>query len=697
MSLKSKNTKSKSLFTLYLLLTLIVGDITSKLTNHFLQYLLYAMAYILSLSFLEKTIKSHDFYQENSIGNESPDEILIAGEEIKTDIEDDNQENRFYRIANFKKNLNRKLFAIIFNAIFVFITLKIDPLNFTTLALLPFISTTLIMFSATSGHLLIPLFFNGIYVALNCEESNSFFIFSYITFFMTTLVVYSKSSLDSNKAILKNSDFIVSNTLSALIPFCICLFLFSSIIDQNKLISFNGINKINHKLGKLLNNDISRFNQSISLPGNQISNKKNNPPHLPLTQFSSEQINSKFAELQKSLKSIGQDPQNRQKNIAHINNELNSLYDNININSNSKPQNQSEIDILKNQIIKSKEILENIKSSPEPSFGDVENLKNSLNSLEDTLTNNKISTTPDGLVTTKQIQEKLDDLHDNLISNIQTPENQLKRIEQIENIKNDLNTLYDQRKNNSSTLLPEEGKFEDIKKNINNSKEILDQIKTNQNPNAEDVIDLKNKIQNITKNINTENSLAENKITNNLKNENRNFHNSKLINEDIRKEPKKTTPDKPFISEALLTQLLKLFKSLLILSAVFVVLIFLNKILKKSNIKELKQYKPVDDQQINISKEIVQLKKLKLGPKEEIMLYYELFYKMIKSIHYPDVEAPPPTELYNQVSFEYQKIEIHLKNITEIFCSSFYGDKSITDQDLKKFRQSISLVFAKLK
>jgi ferritin len=681
---------------------LIAGDITSKLTNHYLQYLLYAIAYIISLSFLEKTIKSHDFYQENSITNTPPDEILIAGEEIKTDIEEDNQESRFYRIANFKKNLNRKLFALIFNSIFVFISFKIDPQNFKILAFLPFISTTLIMFSATSGHLLIPLFFNEIYVALNCEESNSLFIISYIAIFMSTLVVYSQISLNSNKVILKNSDLIIRNTISALIPFCICLFLFSTIIDKKKLISFDGIYKINHKLGKLLNNDNPNLNRSISLPGNKKTNNKNSQTNFPLTQLSSEQINLKFDEIDEILKSISKDPQNRQKNINQISNELNSLNDNLNINSDSKVQNQAEINILKNQIKKSKEILDRIKSSPEPSFGDVENLKNSLNNLEDTLTNDKISTIPKRSVTTKQIQEKLDELQDNLLSDNQTPENQLKRNEQIEKIQNDLNSIYDQRKNNPSALLTEEAKSENIKNNINNSKEILDRIKTSQKPNSEDIIDLKNKIQNIENNLKPDNAATNNEkqISSNPSNENRNIHNPKLINENIKEDPNKEKTEKiekPFISEALLTQLLKLFKSILILSAVFVILIFLNKILKKANQKELKQFKPEDDQQINMTKEIVQLKKLKLTPKEEIMLYYELFYKMIKSIHYPDVEAPPPTELFNQVSNKYQKIEMHLKNITEIFSSSFYGNHPISEKDLKQFRQSITQVFAKLK
>lgn len=151
--------------------------------------------------------------------------------------------------------------------------------------------------------------------------------------------------------------------------------------------------------------------------------------------------------------------------------------------------------------------------------------------------------------------------------------------------------------------------------------------------------------------------------------------------------PKKPTP--PLMDEKLLKFIFNIFTALVIIGVILFVLNFINKFFKKTEYKDLETIIDNKEEEALLKSELNSLKKMKLGPKEEIMLYYEVIYKILKLYHFPDHEAPPPMEAYKQVKDKHLSIQKQLFNVTEIFCRSFYGNHPVTKEHLVSFRKSL--------
>jgi peptidoglycan hydrolase CwlO-like protein len=284
---KVKKENLNNLFITVFFATLLYGDVAAQLQTVPLQIIYYFLGYFLALALVDKRLKTADYLSEQKVlDNSSKDKINVSGIVIETELEADTEENRFFRIIEQKSMINRQLFLLLY-VVLLFFTYKAAPEDFHAYSLLPFVTAIFIALSATIGHLLIALFFNALYFTLNAKEISTFFIVTYIIFFLLTLIVFSLAFKEKLKPSAINYSTLMRNLLSGLVPL---LFFITSIHYFTKkpldLFSFNKINKLNHRAGELVSKAPS-FNMKMppvpeSLKHMELSLDLNNlPKNIP--------------------------------------------------------------------------------------------------------------------------------------------------------------------------------------------------------------------------------------------------------------------------------------------------------------------------------------------------------------------------------------------------------------------------------
>jgi hypothetical protein len=628
------NKKHKPSFNILLLTTLLAGDFFCNYSSNPIQLVLYFFAYFSALTFLENNATAKDFYSEATPPEElNLDKVYFIGVDINTGKEINEDDERFYRIMEPKKMLNRKIFIFAIQLILVFLSFKLKTITFSFLFILPFFTSTLVYLSATLGHLLIPLFLNALFFTLNLKGINTFSIFLYISLFFTTLISFTLTNSQSPKLIMINT--FKRNLISSLLPFILCLVLLNHFLLNSPRDFFsNSINKLNQTAGKMLaaqkeisGNDDNKINEA-----NEISSNNSGDFSKKTNRIS-----------KKSYLKLKPDP-----DLNFINDETKKLnFDNRFFNNNPKlPKITS--DTSKETLNDILDTLESVKSSNEKHNLRLDKINDKIKDFENTLNENNSS---------EQAQKK-----DEINELIKQYNNENRR----------------QEKNNSEiipTIKPADMNFDKIRNSLQDEK-------LNTKKSIEDIQKIQNQISQKLKKSNLD--------INQLNSSNNSPESNSLIS------PASELNQKPLINEILLNNILNAIKSLIIITLIILILGFLLRYFTKTPIENLKRVDEIKELISTFTKEITALKKIELSPRDEIIKYYELFYLFIKGRHYPESEAPPPTELFHQIESTYSPINNQLKTITDIFCQTVYGKYEVQDQQLKAFRNSINIVFKRI-
>jgi hypothetical protein len=131
-------------------------------------------------------------------------------------------------------------------------------------------------------------------------------------------------------------------------------------------------------------------------------------------------------------------------------------------------------------------------------------------------------------------------------------------------------------------------------------------------------------------------------------------------------------------------------KRILAIVGLGIVLILLHQLLKKKGIHRIEANDP--EALKEIQEEWKKIKKLKLSPREEVILYYNLFHESLQRMHYTDHEAPPSCRIYQDMKEINPDLEKPTFIITEIFAHCFYGNEEVNSDSLKLFRKALTKI-----
>lgn len=291
------------------------------------------------------------------------------------------------------------------------------------------------------------------------------------------------------------------------------------------------------------------------------------------------------------------------------------------------------------------------------------------------------------------------DLLDKIEQSTELSEADLDKLKnQLANLKTDLSALPTVNESSLNTPQTENGnksveskKLKDI---ISNMEKELKTIKDNPELTKVALKNIKNSIdsaKDTTKEAPTKNTATDTKLDPPVRSTD--SSNPTTVNEMAQSKPLNTTPIKkptpPLIDEKLLKFIFNILSSIIFIGGILFILNFINKFFKKTEYKDLETIIDNEEEEAVIKNELNSLKKMKLSPKEEVMLYYEVVYKILKLYHFPDHEAPPPMEVYDQVKAKHISIQKQLFNVTETFCQSFYGNHPVSKEHLVNFRKSL--------
>jgi hypothetical protein len=353
---------------------------------------------------------------------------------------------------------------------------------------------------------------------------------------------------------------------------------------------------------------------------------------------------------------------------------------------------------LRNNRLLNKSLL---KSIPDNDFNFINDETKKLNLNNSYFNNNpklpKISNETPG-VTLKEIQDTLESVKtsnkkhnlklDNINSKIQDYENTVNEDNQSERTlkKEEINELITQYNNENQrqekniaeiipTIKPSEESFQNINK-------LLQDEKLNTKMGIDDIQKIQNKISQ---------KLNKSSLDDNQFKSSKNLPASPSLNSQVSE-----LNHKPLIDEILLNNILKALKSIFILILIIVAFGFLVKYFTKTPIDKLKKVDEAKELIATFKAEIIALKNTELSPRDEIIKYYEIFYLFIKGRHYPETEAPPPTELFHQIESFYSPLNNQLETVTDIFCQTVYGKHEVHEQKLMNFRNSIEVIFKRI-
>lgn len=151
----------------------------------------------------------------------------------------------------------------------------------------------------------------------------------------------------------------------------------------------------------------------------------------------------------------------------------------------------------------------------------------------------------------------------------------------------------------------------------------------------------------------------------------------------------KPLPMKPVVEEEK-TPWFGILKKLLPMGILVLVFFLMNYFLKKKGIKKI----DVADPEIleGLKKDWQALRRRKLSPREEVILYYNLFHESLQKIHYASHETPPSCIVYEDMKELNPELEKSTLVITEVFAQCLYGDKKVTTEALKMYRQGLNKV-----
>lgn len=670
-------------FKFFFIATLVLSDFFCTGREETINLLLYAVSYLLSFTILEKFAKQNDFYPPLSaeLADFFKDTIKFGESEIEASNNTDSEENRFFKIIDPSKMTNRKIFSILLILLIAFVVHKLG-LNFTLKTSGVFFYILLINSSATIGHLLLALYLSAFYVVITGvgQENLSTKIIPgvlYLFFFTTTLHFFHLTSLQSFlsnfpelvKSIWKKEK-IISNILKSCMGLILCFILANTILPKSRQL---------FHLDKILSKVLGQSSKSLQIPSPPTHQK--------------EQLINALKNLSLNIETFAQQGSHETLNeeTRKLKNETNQLIKQIHESNTpteeSLKEAQRDLENLGerfNQQIDQGELLD--KKSYKGRSENIENLENLSKGLNNisrdgnapNFDKNGLDNLVNQLDQLGQSAEKVPrDLE--AISKEVFEKSKERSSEFVQAIDNKMNTLLDENNHLKTMIRSQKEKLLNIKNSSPPESAVLKEELKESNQT------LSKKLEEFKGNVRNFNEWAQ-KQTMEENRKNIKFEIPKIVSsKDDNKQQKVITP----IQTNKIQQLEKFIRFTGLAFLFLTVLYFIKKFFKKTKIEKISKIELSDGEKRELKDSLSDLKRNKLSPKEEIIQYYIIIQKTIKSLYYKEVEPPPPLELYHQFSPKHVNLAEPFQNITEILCDTVYGDKKITKESLKIYRKSV--------
>ncbi|MBA2406204.1 MAG: hypothetical protein H0V66_15620, partial [Bdellovibrionales bacterium] len=176
-----------------LLIVLFAGTLLSFQSREL--FIIYSGSYLVSVLVLWSYNYGEDFFHsfQKQLAEAKEKKLLVAGQEIASNVESDKQEDRFLSIFEPKRVVKRKLI----NGLFLFFSYWLifykPDVGVSLNTLIPLVSCFFIFNSYFIGHLLAVLILNALLVLLNFSPEISFVWYFLYTFLsLSSLLIFYK-------------------------------------------------------------------------------------------------------------------------------------------------------------------------------------------------------------------------------------------------------------------------------------------------------------------------------------------------------------------------------------------------------------------------------------------------------------------------------------------------------------------------
>lgn len=120
----------------------------------------------------------------------------------------------------------------------------------------------------------------------------------------------------------------------------------------------------------------------------------------------------------------------------------------------------------------------------------------------------------------------------------------------------------------------------------------------------------------------------------------------------------------------------------------FVLIIFIfQRLLMKKGITTVEVPQPEDLPELK--EKWTKMRKRKLSPREEVIIYYNLFHESMQKFHYAQMEAPPSCIISDDMKDFNPDLHKATFAITEIYAQCFYGNRAVAPKTLQIFRKAL--------
>ena len=669
-----------STFCLFIIgLTLLVGTALTNFTEVSVIIYFFSFYYFMCFFFLKRLTQSTHFLE--SFGAKfflkKKQVIILAGNEQKNETAQNQKEDRYLSIFEPGRAINISIitWALFIGGTYIFYALKATPTNWATL--LSLANSFLIINSFFIGHLLVALMINLLLVI--GYYTSSFHIAFYILYaFMqiSSLYLMSLSEKKDNQVSTFNDRkkylifFIISLT------FVILSMSLSSILPEKINFSSNEKRERTQKkkfLGVLSQTQTQLEDLSSELTETESQNSDNG----------NNQILSSQAAMQiKKIKDLKS--QMRKSSSSFIDNP--------------------DMEIKASEVIRESEII-------------LKDLKESCQKGQPSPSNSASATSSNGLGQTKSIappaysKEEKEQL--NNLNNLSSPEGlqssidqQKEAISNLEKQLTDSSLSESQLKDMKRTLQTENEKMESLLsgkagqpiKLAEEDKNALKELaKKMPHPEMKDLMErdalTQSQMKEISEAIDNTFDLSKESSDSSKESSDSSKESSDPSREssDSSRESSDghSGSESPIFNSEPKTNENNSFELIKENLPIIIVIILIGCILyrfKKRGIKKVE----LDDPKVleELQKKWSSIKKLRLSPREEIIVSYNFFHDSLQRIHYQH-ESPPSCIIYTDLSEISPELEKSTLSITDIFANVFYGNKEITKENLDLFRKGM--------
>ena len=666
------------IFSFFFIVTILFGTCLSSHSIDLLPF--YCLYFVLAFYVLASFDYGQDYYLSFQMraASKTENKLLVAGHEMKSDVEEDKQEDRFLNLFAPNRLVKRNFLngAISFGGLWFFYSKLGAEISLNTL--IPLVGCFLVMNSFYVGHLLVVLLLNSVIVTYNYSTDVPMaYYFLYICLFLSSLCLIAnhKESFKGRKII---------NLVVLGLVFLTCNFAFSWILP-------NSSPPIDLK-SELTRSESRMLRDFVSKNKDQLLKLSNSPSFGKKQGDIPDEIAKSLAEME-SLEQVLRSNSFTEKEKRELLERMNNFSDQQR-SLNDKLGKQSESDLNKISFSdKEKEILNGMKIDQ----------TGKLSTDEQEMVRNYINRAQGAGISKKEIQEVSKFLEPKEFSgtdkqNLKDALSQTAKegpLERMNSFSDQQRSLNDKLGKQSESDLNKIS-FSDKEKEILNGMKIdqTGKLSTDEQEMVRNYINRaqgagisKKEIQEVSKFLEPKEFSGTDKQ--NLKDALSQTAKEAPLHEKLKLPSEKEKAEifnaltNKHDSNKIMEKLKRIFPFLV--GLFFILLI--NYFLKKKGVKKVEAFDP--ETLIELKAEWKALRKLSLSPRDEVIHYYNLFHNSLQKIHYSAHEAPPSCIIYDDMIKN--NFELHRPTlvITDVFARCYYGEADVTSDSLKIFRKAL--------